>query len=92
MNLLQKDKHIEIAPRYSFKKRLYNNNGAEGFELTKLDVSGIHPSYAQWCKEEIVRDVKEELLYVSEDQVDERSLETVRSATYELPDGTQFSL
>lgn len=27
------------------------------------------------------------MLYVSEDPVDERSLETIRSMTYELPDG-----
>lgn len=31
--------------------------------------------------------MKEEMLYVSEDPVDERSLETIRTTTYELPDG-----
>jgi hypothetical protein len=31
--------------------------------------------------------MKEEMLYVSEDPIDERSLETIRSQTYELPDG-----
>ncbi len=31
--------------------------------------------------------MKEEVFYVSEDPVDERSLETIRSITYELPDG-----
>lgn len=52
-----------------------------------MDTSKVHPSYYQWCKEEIVRDMKEEMLYVSEDPIDERSLETIRSMTYELPDG-----
>lgn len=52
----------------------------------------MHPSYYNWSKEEIVRDVKEEVLYVSEDPIDERSLETIRSQTYELPDGQQLSL
>jgi hypothetical protein len=31
--------------------------------------------------------MKEEVFYVSEDPVDDRSLETIRSTTYELPDG-----
>ncbi len=31
--------------------------------------------------------MKEELLYVSEEPVDERSLETLRTVNYELPDG-----
>jgi len=39
-----------------------------------------------------VRDLKEEMLYVSEDQVDERSLETIRAMNYELPDGQQITL
>jgi actin-like protein 6A len=86
------EKKVEVAPRFSFKRRLYNNNGQEAFDVTRLDVSGVHPSYYNWCKEEIVRDVKEEVLYVSEDPIDERSLETIRSQTYELPDGQQISL
>jgi hypothetical protein len=85
---LERDKRIDIAPRYSFKKRLYNNNGTEAFDVQRLDSKGVHPSYAAWCKEEIVRDLKEELLYVSEDPIDDRSIETVRAAPYELPDGT----
>lgn len=79
LQMLEKEKKIQIAPRYSFKKKLINNNGNEGFEITKVDTSGVHPSYAQWCKEELVRDLKEEVLYVSEDPVDERAMETVRT-------------
>ena len=36
--------------------------------------------------------MKEEMFYVTEDQVDERSLETIRALNYELPDGQQISL
>jgi actin-related protein len=36
--------------------------------------------------------MKEEMFYVTEDQLDERSLETIRSHSYELPDGQQISL
>ena len=87
MTLLENNKKLSIAPRFSFKKKLINNSGQEGFEVTPLDTTGVHPSYYNWCKEEIVRDLKEEMLYVSEDPVDDRSLDTIRSSTYELPDG-----
>lgn len=56
-----------------------NVNGAEAYEITKLDTSKVHPTYYQWAREEIVRDLKEELFYVSEDPVDERALETIRA-------------
>ena len=39
-----------------------------------------------------MRELKEEVLYVSEDPLDDRSLETIRSQTYELPDGQQVTL
>ena len=45
LSLLERQRKIEINPRYSFKKRLFNNGGQEGFELTKLDALGVHPSY-----------------------------------------------
>jgi hypothetical protein len=70
---------MEIHPRFSFKKKFVNINGQETFENTFMDTSKVHPSYYQWCKEEIIRDLKEEMFYVSEDQVDDRSLETIRT-------------
>jgi len=87
MNWLEKERNIEVLPRFAFKKRLQNVNGSEFFDISKLDVSKVHPTYYEWCKEEIVRDMKEEMFYVSEDPVDEKSLETIRSTSYELPDG-----
>jgi hypothetical protein len=47
--------------------------------LTRLDTSGVHASYTNWCREEITRDFKEEVLYVSEEPLDDRGLETIRS-------------
>ena len=40
-----------------------------------------------WAKDEVVKDLKEEMFYVSEDQIDDRSLETIKGLNYELPDG-----
>lgn len=34
-----------------------------------------------------MRDIKEEMLYVSEEPVDERNLDAIRNVQYELPDG-----
>ena len=92
LNLLEREKKIEVLPRFSFKKRFVNLNGSESFEILRQDSSRVHPSYNQWAREEIVRDLKEEILYVSEDIVDERSLETIRAQSYELPDGQTVTL
>jgi len=39
----------------------------EGFELTRLDMTGVSSSYMNWAKDEVVKDLKEEMFYVSED-------------------------
>ena len=92
LNLIEKEKKIPIIPRFAFKKKLINNNGTEGFEIAKLDTSGVYSSYNNWCKEDIVNNLKEEMLYISEDPIDERGMETIRSQTYELPDGQSVTL
>ena len=69
LNLIEREKKIEVLPRFAFKKRFVNLNGAESFEVQTVDTSRVHPSYMQWAKEEIMRDLKEEMLYVSEDIV-----------------------
>lgn len=92
MTWLEKDRNLELLPRFSFKKKFQNINGVDSFDVTRLDSSQVHPSYYQWSKEELVRDMKEEMLYVSEDPIDDRSLETIRAQSYELPDGQQISL
>lgn len=94
LNHIESVRKTEVLPRFAFKKKLINSSsgtGQEGFDLTRLDTSNVHPSYHTWCKEEIVRDVKEEVLYVSEEPLDDRGLETIRSQTYELPDGQSLS-
>jgi hypothetical protein len=30
---MEKEKKIDILPRFAFKKKLYNNAGQEGFDL-----------------------------------------------------------
>jgi len=76
-----------LLPRIAFKKKFQNQNGQEFFDMQRIDCAGIHPSYYQYMKDEVVKDFKEEMLYVSEEVVDERNLETLRSMQYELPDG-----
>ena len=79
LNWLEKDKEIDILPRYAFKRKLKNQNGQDYFEMHKFDTSKVTQSYAQWSKEEIIREMKEEMLYVSEDPIDERSMEQIRN-------------
>lgn len=52
----------------------------------------VDPSFYKWSQDEIVRDIKEEYFYVSEEPVDERNYEAIRAQNYELPDGQSISL
>jgi actin-like protein 6A len=42
---LEKDKNMEILPRFAFKKKFMNVNGVESFEVTPQDFNRVHPSY-----------------------------------------------
>jgi len=60
--------------------------------VTPTDMGSVTKSYLDWSISEIVRDMKEEILYVSEEVVDERACENLRPISYELPDGKSVEL
>jgi hypothetical protein len=37
MNWLEKERNIEVLPRFAFKKKFQNANGQEYFDITKLE-------------------------------------------------------
>ncbi len=39
MTWLEKDKNIELLPRFAFKKKFQNINGVDSFDVTRLDTS-----------------------------------------------------
>lgn len=47
-----------------------NVEGQETFTLQEKDYSGVSQSFHLWNQQEIVREMKEEMLYVSETPVD----------------------
>lgn len=67
---LTNSQHVAIQPRYCFRKKFLNVEGQETFSLEKKDYSGVTQSYHQWNQEEIVREMKEDMLYVSETPCD----------------------
>ncbi len=64
------ERHLDIIPRFAFKKKFQNINGQESFTVNKVDVGSVTKSYTDWAKEEIVKDIKEEMFYITEDPVD----------------------
>ena len=49
-------------------------------------------SFSNWSQMEIAREIKEDWLNVSEEQLQNKLSEQSRVGTYELPDGSQLQL
>jgi actin-like protein 6A len=92
---LTEKKGHQIQPRYSFKKKYINTEGQEVMQVTSLpgdSMKGITPNYHEWSQMEIIREMKEDFLTVSDDFLQQRVNDTSRIGAYELPDGTQVQL
>lgn len=55
-------------------------------------IKNTHPSYLQYSQYEIVREMKEDFLSVSDDILSTKLNENTRMASYELPDGSQIQM
>jgi len=51
-------------------------------------VKNTHPNYNEWSKLEIVREMKEDFLSVSDEILQQKLSDNARTASYELPDGS----
>lgn len=49
-------------------------------------------SYADWSKNEIIREMKEDFLNISDEMLQQKMTDNARIATYELPDGAQIQM
>lgn len=62
---------MTIKPRYTFKKKFVNVEGAEMVQLVDLSqsdaVKNTHPSYYKWSQLEIIREMKEDFLSISDE-------------------------
>lgn len=52
-------------------------------------VKNTHPNYFAWSQEEILREMKEDFLTVSDEVLQQKLSDNARTASYELPDGAQ---
>jgi len=89
MQWITEEQKTPVRPRYTFKRKLIKSiDNQEAFELIQKDCPYVHHSYYTWCQQEIVRQIKEDIMYVAEEQMEGIGAATqVRSQTFELPDG-----
>lgn len=94
LNFIKNKTEIDIRPRFTFKKKFVNSDGAELMQLVDLssEVTNTHSSYYQWSQNEIVREIKEDFLSVSEEALQQKISDGARVASYELPDGSQLNM
>jgi|TARA_B110001450_G_scaffold235042_1_gene239431 hypothetical protein len=51
-------------------------------------IKNTHPNYNTWSQDEILREMKEDFLSVSDEVLQQKLSDNARTASYELPDGT----
>ena len=70
-NYIKNKKSMTIKPRFTFKKKFVNMDGAEMVQLMDLsqtnEVKNTHPNFYEWSQSEIVREMKEDFLSVSDE-------------------------
>ena len=71
MNYLTTVKNVPLKPRYTFKKKFINTEGQEVMQLIDLtgsdSIKNTHENYFKWAQMELVREMKEDFLSVSEE-------------------------
>lgn len=96
---LEQESKAPIKPRFSFKKTIKQPEGPDFFTVTPVENPLVHQSYYKYCQNNIVNDLKEQILYVSEEPTQtstqqdvQRFATNIRTKDFELPDGTQVTI
>ena len=67
---LTNDQKLEVKPRFTFKRKFKNIDGQESFETIPIESPNIDPSYYRWSQMQILNDIKEDILYVTEEPLE----------------------
>lgn len=82
--LRQRNPDTPITPGYLVRKQ---DVGGGQFKVTVHDYPLTHPSYAEFCVQEIVADIRTSSCSVSPTKFDAEANQLIPSTPYELPDG-----
>jgi hypothetical protein len=87
---------MQVKPRFTFKKKFVNVEGAEMVQLIDLsnneDIKKTHPNFMEYSKLEIVREMKEDFCSISDETLQQKLSDQSRTNSYELPDGSQVQM
>jgi len=64
---ITEEKSVEIKPRFTFNRKFTNVDGVENFTTTPIENVNCDPGYYKYSQMQIVKDIKEEYLYVAEE-------------------------
>lgn len=77
-----------VKPRFMFKRRFKVVDGTEVFENIDVPTTNIDPTYTKWCQGQILDDLKQQLLFASEEPLNNpNAIQQIRQKDFELPDG-----
>ena len=90
---LKDDMQKEIQPRFAQKVKHQNLDGQDSYSRVPVDCSLVDPAHYKWNQMQVLKDLKEEYLFCSEEPVQgNNESQAVRSTMMELPDGTQLQI
>lgn len=64
---MTEEKKVDVKPRFTFKSKFTSVDGVENFTTTPVEVANCDPGYYKYSQMQIVKDVKEEFLFVAEE-------------------------
>lgn len=87
-------KGAAIRPRWSFKKKFVNTDGQELMQLIESPelLARTTENFIEWSKQEIVREIKEDFLAISDEALQYKISDQSRVAQCELPDGQMVNI
>jgi actin-like protein 6A len=82
-------KSTKILPRFTVKRKI-SGDSKRTFEI--LNFPHTSPSYYDFMKNEVLRDIKESVARVSDEPFDTDANANIPTLPYELPDGTMLQI
>lgn len=79
---------MEVKPRFTFERKFTSVDGVENFTVKPVEVANCDPGFFKYSQMQIVKDLKEEFLFVAEEPLTGLgAAQSIRAQTLELPDG-----
>eukprot|EP00004_Rigifila_ramosa_P018756 TRINITY_DN4703_c0_g1_i1.p1 TRINITY_DN4703_c0_g1~~TRINITY_DN4703_c0_g1_i1.p1 ORF type:complete len:397 (+),score=94.46 TRINITY_DN4703_c0_g1_i1:210-1400(+) len=83
---------VKIRAKFEFTRKAIGNTDPPTFSLHDLSFPATLPSYTEWRRLDVVRDIKETVCRVADSRFDQHATLNAPGMQYDLPDGTSIEV